>query len=243
VIPDNLGITSIGDNVFQDNAALLSVVIPSGVINIGNEAFRNCSGLTFVTFPNTLKTIGNDAFYKCPLITSATIPNSVTSIGQYAFGFCSALSSVTIGSGVASIGGGAFAVCDRLTSFNVNIGNLSYVAEDGVIFNKTKTVLVVCPSGKQNYTIPTCVTDIGERAFYMGSLISVTIPNTVRNIGAYALSCSYLSDVTVSWTQPLNVSAVFNSGRESATLHVPAGTKTAYEAANVWKDFGTIVEY
>ena len=29
----------------------------------------------------------------------------------------------------------------------------------------------------------------------------------------------------------------------TAILHVPAGTKARYQAADVWKEFGTIVEY
>ena len=32
------------------------------------------------------------------------------------------------------------------------------------------------------------------------------------------------------------------SGISNATLYVPSGSKSAYEAADVWKDFGTIEE-
>jgi hypothetical protein len=119
------------------------------------------------------------------------------------------------------------------------------MSEDGVIFNKTKTVLVVCPGGKQDYTIPNTVTEISKSAFG-GKTSSVSIPNSVKSIGDYAFSYSTsLSNITVSWTQPLNLSIyVFDATiRESATLNVPAGTKANYMAANVWKEFKTIIEY
>ena len=39
VIPDDLGITKIGDNAFYQNASITSVSIPEGVAEIGNNAF------------------------------------------------------------------------------------------------------------------------------------------------------------------------------------------------------------
>ena len=51
--------------------------------------------------------------------------------------------------------------------------------------------------------------------------------------------------MTVSWETPLLL--VDNPFDEeiikTATLHVPIGTTAAYQAANVWKEFGTFDEY
>jgi hypothetical protein len=74
----------------------------------------------------------------------------------------------------------------------------------------------------------------------------VTIPNSVTSIGEWAFSdCSRLTDVTVGWTTPLSIGGgTFRLvPLASCTLHVPAGTKALYQAADVWKEFGTIVEY
>jgi hypothetical protein len=53
-----------------------------------------------------------------------------------------------------------------LTSINVDAGNSNYISEDGVLFNKDKTMLIVCPRGKTgSYTIPNSITSIDEGFF------------------------------------------------------------------------------
>ena len=85
-------------------------------------------------------------------------------------------------------------------------------------------------------------------------LTSFNIPATVDSIAAQAIAgCYALTDVTVNWTSvdqlPAMGENVFiyiakqedeTSGPQYATLHVPAGTKAIYKAADQWKDFGTI---
>jgi hypothetical protein len=71
----------------------------------------------------------------------------------------------------------------------------------------------------------------------------------VTSISDYAFgSCTGLKNVSVAWDDPfsddwLYSTAMFSSVNLSdITLHVPPGTKSLYEAAVMWKDFGTIVE-
>ncbi|MDR2844426.1 MAG: leucine-rich repeat domain-containing protein, partial [Candidatus Symbiothrix sp.] len=71
--------------------AIQTVAINDGVTSIGNDAFENCSGLTSVTIPSSVTSIGEGAFYECSRLTSLTIPSSVTSIGDLAFYFCEGL--------------------------------------------------------------------------------------------------------------------------------------------------------
>lgn len=93
--------------------------------------------------------------------------------------------------------------------------------------------------------IPNKVQTIGELAFYGAGLTNITIPNSVTTIGECAFAyCENLKDVYVNRTTPLTIELnVFdNTPINEATLHVPYGTKSLYEAAAAWKDFGTIVE-
>ncbi|MDR1226064.1 MAG: leucine-rich repeat protein [Prevotellaceae bacterium] len=143
VIPDNLGITSIGNNVFKYNTAITSVLIPAGVTSIGQGAFEGCHQLASVDLPNTL-----------------------TSIGTY--------------------------------------------------------------------------------AFYNTALHSVVIPNGITTLESFTFYKSPLTSVTVSWRTPINLNNhvfVFGLSIGGGTLRVPTGTKATYQAANYWKNFGTIIEY
>jgi hypothetical protein len=68
----------------------------------------------------------------------------------------------------------------------------------------------------------------------------------VTTIGNYAFEdCHHLTDVTVEWATPLTVDThltFFNVDLSHVTLHVPQGTADRYQDADVWKEFGKIVE-
>jgi len=67
--------------------------IPNGVTSIGDNAFENGIASS-VTIPNSVTTIGNNAFYACNALTSVTIGSGVTTIGYTAFEFCTALTNM-----------------------------------------------------------------------------------------------------------------------------------------------------
>ena len=161
------GVTSIGNYAFQRCSSLTSITIPEGVTSIGDDAFNTCDSLTSITIPDSVTSIGESAFYQCGRLTSITIPSRVTSIGERAFDSCYSLVSVTIPSRVTSIGERAFYGCSSLTLIEVDSLNTAYSSEDGVLFNKDKTILIQYPAGntRTSYTIPSSVTSIGESAF------------------------------------------------------------------------------
>ena len=259
-------VTSIGDGAFSACWGLTSITIPNSVTNIGNGAFNMCDGLTSVTIPNSVTSIGNKAFYGCYGLTTITIPNSVTSIGNNSFEFCSKLTTITIPNSVTSIGNGAFSGCYGLTSITVKSGNTKYDSRDNcnaIIETSSNTLVAGCknttiPNGVTsigNYafnrcinltsiTIPNSVTSIGNYAFQdCDGLTSITIPNSVTSIGDYAFYLGLgLTSVTIEIETPLPITSTTFFNRSNTTLYVPAGSKAAYQAAEYWRDFGTINE-
>jgi hypothetical protein len=118
--------------------------------------------ITTAIIENGVTSIGSFAFFYCAALTSITIRESVTSIGMMAFSGCIALPSITISSSVTTIGNAAFTACTALTSINVNSENANYSSENGVLFNKNKTILICYPAGKteNDYIVPNTVTNI-----------------------------------------------------------------------------------
>ena len=73
---------------------ITSVVIEEGITSIGNDAFEECTILSSVTIPNGVTSIGDSAFYGCTGLTTVTIPASVTKIDNSAFAGCTNISDV-----------------------------------------------------------------------------------------------------------------------------------------------------
>jgi hypothetical protein len=85
-------------------------------------------------------------------------------------------------------------------SISVTAGNSAYSSAGGILYNKDKTVLMLCPEGKTGtVNIPGTVTGIESIAFYACTgLTGVTIGNSVTVIGKSAFwDCTGLTVITI----------------------------------------------
>ena len=193
---------------------------------IGSYAFYECSELKSLKLPSGVTEIGSCAFKYCSRLTSLSLPSGVTEIGSCAFEDCIGLTSLTLPSSVTEIGSFAFEGCTGLkdVSFYINSDFEAYLTKNH-------------PHIDVNCGI--------EYYLNCKKITSVVIPSTITTLGEYVFqNCRDLTSVTVSWQSPISAgSAFYGVDRSKCTLYVPQGTEQDYWLADVWGDFGKIVEY
>ncbi len=153
-------------------SSIVSVVIDDGVTSISDDVFGHCTSLTSVTIPNSITFIGKTVFYCCTSLANIVIPKSVTSMGYAVFYSCTSLESII-----------------------VDKDNQYYSSdEDGVLFNKDKTILIQYPMGnaRTSYTIPRDVKIISGDSFaHSYNLTSVVIPEGISKINECTFYCCF----------------------------------------------------
>ena len=134
-----------------------------------------CSNIRSVTIPQKVTSIGKRAFYDCKNLTTLVLGEDIQTIGNYAFECCTSLTGVTIPQSV--------------TSMNpLIINGPTLIGEHAFTGCKSLTSLTLCPD----------IQTIGDYAFDVTSLKTVTLPKNLTSIGKYAFACcSELESITI----------------------------------------------
>jgi len=240
-----------GTRFYSGDIIIPSAVIHSGisykVTRIGNNAFSNSVDLTSIDIPESVTTIGNNAFSTCWGLTSIDLPNSINIIEYEAFNSCVVFTTIVIPGSVIEIGESVFRDCYNLTTIVVDSGNQYYSSENGVLFDKTQTRLIYFPmrnwENGGHYSVPENIKYIESQSFNSCYLISVTIPESVIEIGNNAFKgCTNLKKMEIKKDIPIEIDeSSFNDIAFSCILIVPKGTQMSYINANGWKNFRIIV--
>ncbi len=171
---ENSGLTSvtvysdsIEDDAFVGSKDLKSVVIVNDLTYLGARAFDGCERLESITFNKTVEKIGDYAFRGCGKLTNVKLPNGKISIGDGAFDSCKSLTlALSQNTELSYIGITPFS--GYKTNISIDVANSAlYVEENGAIYNKDKTtlVLVIPNSSKTEFVVPAHVVTIGSGAF------------------------------------------------------------------------------
>lgn len=197
---DDYVVTGIGYSVFKDEIGIGEIVLPDTIKTIGNEAFSGFWGK--INLPTSLESIGDKAFYHTS-ITTINLPN-VKSIGNEAFA-SSGLEEANFSSSFESLGEDVFADCFYFSQINIDGNNPNYSSDQGVLYNKDKTELLIYPRNKQDtsFQVPQTVTKICERAFkYNSYLQSIVLSDqgllSIENDAFY--NCSALTSIKIPTT-------------------------------------------
>lgn len=196
------GTVSIGDSAFYDCKKLVTVNIPNSIKEIAEYAFKGCTSLSSVNFAEGthLKMLDSSIFAGCTSLIEFKLPKSDTA--KDLFGSSSAVKKFTLAKD-ALLSDGVLVGLTSCEEFVVEEGNTSFVAENGVLYNKNKSTLIRYPQSKADtsFAVPEGVTQIGDSStqsafFGASNLTSVSIPASVRTIGAAAFyNCNALTNI------------------------------------------------
>ncbi len=127
------------------------------------------------------------------------VPENVTNIADAVFNSCEKLKSIFVPESITSIGRNAFNA-ESLESISVSAENANYSSEDGVLYNKDKTVLIRYPAAKgdASFTTPQSVATIEEYAFDENKKLSAIRLSGVKQILWGGFSYTGIKDVTFS---------------------------------------------
>ena len=183
---------------------------------------------TSVTIPNGVKCIITEAFLNSQ-ITSVALPESLTEISLRAFKG-SKLKSIHLPRNVKYVGYDAFSGCGGFESISVDSGSSYFCAADGVLYNKDKTALVLCPVNRKSLTLPDTVRFIKDGACSETKLESVTIPDSVTDIYRCAFrNCASLKSVKLSKNIKSVGEFAFSHCTSLKKITIPGGVKTIGE--------------
>ncbi len=196
-------------HIYLNGKEITDLVFPEDFTKIGAYVFARGKGLRSVKIPKNVTSIGRGAFWDCDQLKCIEIPDSVTSIGLFAFEGCNGLIRIKIPAAVSEMDPSAFYWCLNLQAIEVSDGNRYFSSQDGVLYDKEKTKIMLVPYKLGGaITIPAGITTIPPRKptntsrstsdNFAGrsALKSVTISSGVQRIEQEAFrDCKALTDV------------------------------------------------
>ncbi|MDR2927053.1 MAG: leucine-rich repeat domain-containing protein [Cytophagaceae bacterium] len=199
---------------FNFETDITEIVVSGFWRYIGMHAFQGCKGAKTLELSIGLEEIGERSFSDCSALESLTLSKELKKIRSYAFYNCKSIRSITFNENLRFIGENAFSYCESLTS-------LEFLESLQTLMD---AAFASC-NGLTKLDIPVSATDIRRNAF---------------------ASCKKISEVHVHWQiPPQSITDAFGTGDafcDKATLYVPAGTKSLYQARKPWSMFKKIVE-
>ena len=245
VIPE--GVTILDEDSIQKDKKLTTIHLPSTLSNIGNRVFQdtNIVDIILAEGNTNYKVVDNVLFtydgskivhYSLGLTNEYyEIPEGVTTLALDGWVSMSVfyrneyLKKIKIPSSVNELSGNLFDDMIKLEYIDIDENNENYISIDGVVYNKTKTSLIVYPNHRKatTCTVLSGVVSMDDNAFCDSKYLSeVILPSTLKTIGSHTFNSSSITKVTI----PASVISIGYDAFDSSKI-----TSAIFEDPNGWK--------
>ncbi len=210
-------------SVFNDRVR--EITLPDGLLDIGDMAFAGCRSLERVHLPDSVRSVDAFAFALCSALTELTLPDGIEVLAFSALSGCSSLHTLHLPARLRVICGGALADCTALReltlpagleeldpllggpalqALRVEKGNPHFTAEDGVLYDRDKTTLVLYPPERPDraFRLPNTVRVVNEQV-QARHLEELALPAGLETLSPQAFDlCRALRTVTIPADAP-----------------------------------------
>jgi uncharacterized repeat protein (TIGR02543 family) len=202
--------TSLPSGMFSGCTRLQKITIPDSVTVIEDSVFAGCTLLNTVIFGENskLQAIHDYAFQKTNF-REFTMPKNLVSLGMGVFDGCTLLRKITLSDKITVVYADTFSSCSALTEVIVPQSNPYLKSIDGVVYDYAETILYFFPRQKSatGFTLPNTLITIEAKSMQYFKGQELTLPETLEQIGDYALSGASLRKIHI----PKNVTKIGNS--------------------------------
>ena len=240
-----------------------TTVIPDYIVAIGENAFYGCGDGGDLVIPNSVLTIGDYAFQYSHFSGTLTLPDSLTTIGAFAFANSEFSGSLIIPNSVTYIGTRAFEYCPNFTG-ELRISESLSTINHAVFSESAFTGTLVIPNSVtsiHNMAFDHCLfsdLDMGNGVTHLyGAAFSdcvnftgvLKIPASVTNIENHVFRNTRFTEIYSYNPNPPQLDQYTFAGYGAVyfydpniPIHVPVGSKEAYQNAPYWSEFQNFIE-
>ena len=234
-------------------SGLKSLYVPGTISTIGSYAFEGCGELESVTIDEGVKSIGEGAFRDCRMLAEVYIPDSVTGVGEDAFYGCNDRDDgywdwdeeagesvwIDVEEGLYDYSIPGVKMVDGWV-VGTDFDDLDRDEWDGSLdLADVRGIADYAFGGRRWQSV------CGGLSAYSPGLVAVTIPDTVKAIGAYAFGyCTDLRQVTMPLSLKSHVaSTAFAGCSKSLKISYVATVTLNANGGEFWHYFVNEDEY
>ena len=213
-------VVAIGNNAFAETSAS-EYILPDTVKEIGDSAFYGCENLIKTNIPDGVTVIEPHTYSNCKTLTEITIPDSVVFIGDYAFANAYASTKIVIPPSVKTIGCYAFYNNWKATTVTLNEG-LEKIGPYA-FSNKTTSDSPEGVPFAYSLTLPSTLKEIGAYAFYISGISGeLVVPGNIAVLSERVFSaCHRITSVVISeGVKELGKGSFYNC-KNSTSIQLP----------------------